>query len=71
MPACNLAAVNEGDVDIGVINQRIGERHSHSTSTDNEVVGCDRSRHPPKASSPGVREFADCWYSGLRLPSVR
>ena len=52
MPACYMAAVNESDVDIGVINQRIGERHSHGTSTHHEIVGCDGSHHRRKLVRP-------------------
>ena len=37
-----MAAVDDRDVNIGVIDEGIGERHAHRTGTYNEVVGVQR-----------------------------
>ena len=39
--AGGVATVDEGDVDVGVIDQGVGERHAHGAGTDDEVVGLE------------------------------
>src|SRR5690606_31539651 len=43
VPAGGVAAVDEGDVDVGVVDQRVGEGHPHGTGADDDVVGLDRA----------------------------
>ena len=49
----DMASVNDGDVNVGVVDKRIGERHAHRPSPDDEVVSLSRlSRH--WSPNPGV-----------------
>jgi hypothetical protein len=34
----DMASVNDGDMNVGVVDKRIGERHAHRPSPDDEVV---------------------------------
>ena len=43
MPAGRVPAVDQRDVHIGVIDQRVGERHAHRARADDEIVGLQRS----------------------------
>ena len=37
--AGRVAAIDEGDVHVRVIDQRVGERHAHGSRADDEIVG--------------------------------
>jgi hypothetical protein len=39
MPTGRVAAVDERDMDIRVVDERIREGHAHRPGTDDEVVG--------------------------------
>ena len=43
--ADTVAAVDEGDAHVGVVDQRVGERHAHGPGADHQVVGLDCARH--------------------------
>ena len=47
MPADTVSTVDERHPHIGVVGHRVGESHSHSTGSHDEVVGLDAARHPP------------------------
>ncbi len=40
-----VAAVDDCDANVGVVDQRIGERHPGGAGPDYEVVGLDTARH--------------------------
>jgi hypothetical protein len=40
-----VAAIDERDVDIRVIEEGVGERHAHRPCADDEIVGFQRARH--------------------------
>ena len=40
-----VAAVDQGHAYVGVVDQRVGERHAHGAGADHEVVGLDGARH--------------------------
>jgi hypothetical protein len=42
-PWC-MPTIDKRDVHIGVIDQGVGERHPHSTGTDDDVVRAERAR---------------------------
>ena len=39
--ACGVATVDQGDVHIGVVEQRVGEGHPHRPGADDEIVGVE------------------------------
>lgn len=41
-PGC-LAAIDEGDVDFGMVDQRVGECHPHGSGANDQVVGGQRA----------------------------
>jgi hypothetical protein len=57
VPAGRVAAIDERDVHVCVIDERIGERHAHGSGADDEIVGFERSHHadliqPISSASP-------------------
>ena len=59
VPSGDVATVDERDVHVGMIDQRVGERHAHRPGADDEVVGLHRPRHqqsepPDSAGSLGT-----------------
>ncbi len=42
-PSC-MPTIDKCDVHIGVIDQGVGERHPHSTGSDDDVVRAERAR---------------------------
>ena len=48
-----VAAIDDGDMDIGVVDQRVGKRDTHRATTDHEVVGgqCARRHRISLASA--------------------
>ena len=40
-----VAAVDQGDAHVGVVDQRVGERHAHGPGPDHQVVGLDCACH--------------------------
>ena len=40
-----VAAIDERDVHVRVIDERVGERHAHRSCADDEIVGFERSHH--------------------------
>ena len=44
VPARRMATIDEGDVHVGVVDQRVGERHAHGSGADNEVVRLQMSQ---------------------------
>ena len=56
VPAGRVATVDERDVHVGVIDQRVGEGHAHRAGAHDEVVGLQRShRHARMASGGSAR----------------
>jgi hypothetical protein len=45
VPAGCVAAIDERDVHVRVIDERVGERHAHGSCADDEIVGFQRSHH--------------------------
>ena len=45
VPADAVATVDQRHADVGVVDQRVGERHPHGAGSHHEVVGFDRARH--------------------------
>ena len=44
VPAGRVATVDERDVDVGMVDERVGERHAHRACTHDEVVRVQRSQ---------------------------
>ena len=60
-----VAAVDEGDAHVGVVDQGVGERHAHGPGPDHEVVGLDSARHEATQARarPGVHHCPRATYS--------
>ena len=43
VPAGGVAAVDQGDMHVGVVDQRVGERHAHRACTHDQVIGVEAS----------------------------
>jgi hypothetical protein len=43
--ADTVSAVDQRHPDVGVVDQRVGERHAHGAGTHDQVVGIDRPGH--------------------------
>ena len=59
VPAGRVATVDQRDVHVRVIDQRVGEGHAHRPRAHDEVVGLERSRHqqnwPPELAGAPAR----------------
>lgn len=58
--ARGMAAVDEDDLDIGVIDQRVGERHTHRARTHDEEIGRNGTHNRgfcPRRCDHDVRSF--------------
>ncbi len=57
MAAGTIAPVDHDHVDVGLVDQRVGERERGSTGTDHEVVGLERGHEagPVVSMEGGVR----------------
>ena len=63
VPAGRVATVDERDVDVGVIDQGVGERHAHGARAHDQVVGLQRShRHAPRPPAASRRSAVDGCY---------
>ena len=47
VPADAVPPVDEDHADVGMVDQRVGERHARSTCTHHQVVGVEGARHAP------------------------
>ena len=54
VPADAVAPVDQGHAHVGVVDQRVGERHPHGPGADHEVVGLDTVRHPSTQTRSGA-----------------
>ena len=54
MPADPVAPVDQGDADIGVVGEGVGETHPHGAGSHHQVVGVNGARHG-STLSPGAR----------------
>ncbi len=45
VPTDPVAPIDQGHPHLGVVDQRVGERHAHGAGTHHEVVGLDHAGH--------------------------
>ena len=59
VPAGRVAAIDERDVHVRVIDERVGERHAHGSCADDEIVGFQRLHHADGhgATAPRSRQW--------------
>ena len=56
-----VAAVDEDDAYVGVVDQGIGERHAHGTGPDDQVVSLDSARHRATQARAPARRPSPLW----------
>ncbi|GAB3251904.1 hypothetical protein GCM10027448_17540 [Nocardioides dilutus] len=55
VPAGTVPPVDQGDRDVGVVDERVGERHPGRACADHDVVGIDRVAHGLTVAPPRLR----------------
>ena len=58
VPTDAVTSVDHGHADVGVVDQRVCERHAHGTGADDEVVSLQAARHGAIQSPRAYHRYA-------------